>query len=1463
MSTINRADKKDRKWAIFGRKKENEEKDASTTLNEALNKLSVELDGETSLTKDSNIKKTTGERIIPLIDYTNGPSAVLQYASAKDTDNLQTFFETRVKSIRDHINTSLDNYNNTALHFAVSMNDTALIALLLLKGADPNAKNNSGVRPVSIAKRLGLKEALSLLQKHGGELPNEDDELSRQFIQSINPKAAAKKTQINRKRRVKLNNNNQQYALFAPELILEHTNVSRTIHRLRESSFSKKELTLLQAAYLGLITPEHMTSIPSSALNICDENRHNALMKAAYKGQYENVELLVNSGINLEHTDKYRQCALVWACLGSNVKVIEFLLEKGMNPNGLISENGTNDGIYGITPLIAAVYTRNHEIIDALLSAGADINKGIGFETDTKYKNPLLFACWLKYGDIVAHLLIKNAVVLSDYPFKIRRGLLLAKYIIARRNSLEEPHALSAISIYPNAVKPLTLSFAEEMTLEKKMVMFTTEESEILNNLENMINKGKDTAELYLKKVGFTISGTEELKIIKDNAKAKNIYEAQIRQNYREELNFDKQLDQHLDVIMDLTEQIPDEGTVLDTHWVATVQCVLELVAATSRNSKTQYVKHSAQIVHHSSELIRAIESAFSINDARDKPAGKESNDHKVKEKEKVGLGLLVFDESPVRVLISAIIKKISTELPQQLILTTRISVGVWPPPSAKNDMIQAAADLAKACKVVADVCNAVGYFGLCAKNLKFNFSSGDLPFISNPDTRLSPEEYRRVNDLKLLERISNNAMKTTSPPIDDGSKFNERLDTLVKQFVAAMLDAKNSTTNHIKEEYVPLSGQVSQKCELILEEFKANNVMSLIPTDVTFEEVDTPFLLTKEFEPIGIKLLPTSTSIVFNKAKDQVRDATSHLMRKAQLAAEMASDQIAAAEMIQALLLCGGAIKRLATISKVTYVKVKNFKDNDPRYSDKLSKDIAASKDIRKLFNIWENNLNNKEIDESLYDNDNASLLEEEEGLDFENANGERILKGGRLPKLVEYLTSPLVKDTDFISAFLSSHHSFTTSTDLLDLLSKRYNLIAPWGLSKEQEEKFHKKSFAIRKKIQLIMHTWLTNLFDEDFRSNESFIFKFKDFIVTEIRGDTEKNSNNLYHLLEESIKTDPYVSKKITFEEPPKSGIPPPKPNIPNSMPINTVYSHLSSFGTFSFLDIDAQEFARQLSIFDFAYFKRVSLNDCVDEIWGDRRRKEIKNANFAPIIYAGTSLGDIIKRTNILSFWMATNILKADSIKVRVKVLAYFVQVAIYSRELNNYNAVTTVNAALVMSPISRLKKTWDLFKEKYSRLYELYEETVATVSPRGQYAAYRKVLKDLAPPAVPFLGVTLTDLTFTELGNPDYLPDTNAHINFDKRRKAYQVVQTTLMKFNVIPYNLAPVHGILEFISNIGVADAVQKSKDDYFAANPEKKKAGMVFSSPLEVNMDADTLYDDSLIAEPREEEDSDEEEAD
>lgn len=128
-------------------------------------------------------------------------------------------------------------------------------------------------------------------------------------------------------------------------------------------------------------------------------------------------------------------------------------------------------------------------------------------------------------------------------------------------------------------------------------------------------------------------------------------------------------------------------------------------------------------------------------------------------------------------------------------------------------------------------------------------------------------------------------------------------------------------------------------------------------------------------------------------------------------------------------------------------------------------------------------------------------------------------------------------------------------------------------------------------------------------------------------------------------------------------------------------------------------------------------------------------------------------------------------------------------------------MTTIVAGLTMGPVGRLHKTWSSLEDKFPKISEAYKELHDLVSPKFQYANYRKCLKEMIPPAIPFLGVFLTDLTFLELGNPDFLPDSH-YINFDKRRKVYSLIKE-IQKYQRSPYVLLPIPQIQEFMAKLG------------------------------------------------------------
>lgn len=69
--------------------------------------------------------------------------------------------------------------------------------------------------------------------------------------------------------------------------------------------------------------------------------------------------------------------------------------------------------------------------------------------------------------------------------------------------------------------------------------------------------------------------------------------------------------------------------------------------------------------------------------------------------------------------------------------------------------------------------------------------------------------------------------------------------------------------------------------------------------------------------------------------------------------------------------------------------------------------------------------------------------------------------------------------------------------------------------------------------------------------------------------------------------------------------------------------------------------------------------------------------------------------------------------------------------------------------------------------------------------------------------IPYLGVYLTDLTFIEDGNKDFVND--SLINFDKRRKISQVIME-IKQYQATPYCLAEIPALRDYLLNLDTFD---------------------------------------------------------
>jgi len=95
------------------------------------------------------------------------------------------------------------------------------------------------------------------------------------------------------------------------------------------------------------------------------------------------------------------------------------------------------------------------------------------------------------------------------------------------------------------------------------------------------------------------------------------------------------------------------------------------------------------------------------------------------------------------------------------------------------------------------------------------------------------------------------------------------------------------------------------------------------------------------------------------------------------------------------------------------------------------------------------------------------------------------------------------------------------------------------------------------------------------------------------------------------------------------------------------------------------------------------------------------------------------------------------------------------------------------SGLDRGPVFRMKKTIAaVFGDK--KAAQVYNECKALANREKNFASLRAAIKSIDPPVIPYLGMYLTDLIFTDEGNKDML---NGLINFAKYRQISNTIKS--------------------------------------------------------------------------------------
>uniref|UniRef100_A0A6B2L162 Ras-GEF domain-containing protein n=1 Tax=Arcella intermedia TaxID=1963864 RepID=A0A6B2L162_9EUKA len=402
-----------------------------------------------------------------------------------------------------------------------------------------------------------------------------------------------------------------------------------------------------------------------------------------------------------------------------------------------------------------------------------------------------------------------------------------------------------------------------------------------------------------------------------------------------------------------------------------------------------------------------------------------------------------------------------------------------------------------------------------------------------------------------------------------------------------------------------------------------------------------------------------------------------------------------------------------------------------------------------------------------------------------------------GDLDNLILRLTPSLshTPNHDFTNAFLTTCHRFSSPYDVLERLFDRFNV-----LTKRQEKMKGKTKDPKRQHEDDVgmAGVRVVNTIVKWLKANTHFV---DENIANLLRLFVDKNLRKV-QLFESPIRLmDNELMNTHQYDF----------PSTLSRKPPDAIVAFIGDYDPYEIiLQVDELVIAQQLTLIEWEIYVKIREVELLNQSWSKEKRQPIAQ-----------NVVQLMQRANRTSFWVATSILLQSRAKDRTKAVTKFMNIAKHLKDLNNYNTLMAIIAGLNTVSVSRLKQTFASVKKNVLEQWEILMEVM---NPSNSFKKLRTALEEAGQTALPYIGLYLSDLTFMEDGNPDYITseDGTKLINYAKHFMIYKAIDS-FKKFQTI--------------SKYGS----QFQKTDHFK---------FLFHLPV---FDETDLYQLSLLREPRE----------